>query len=435
MRDILELVLAEALTRPFPQLTKRDARLPRVAGKVMAVIGVRRGGKTSFLWQCLADRFAAGRPRDSLILLGLEDDRLDGITVADLSWLVEEYFRRFPGRRDATTVTLCLDEIQVVPGWEKLVRRLVDTEEMELLVSGSSARLLSSEIATSMRGRAMDVLVYPFSFREALRHAGEEPTKPWTSMARAGRSRLDARLRAYLTVGGFPEAQGLEALDRFRLLRGYVDVMVLRDVIERHAVTNPLALRWLQRELLSSPAGAFSINKCFNTLKSQGVAVSKDTLHAYLAHLEDAFLIRTVALHTASERQRMVHPRKAYPIDQGMIALFQRTAAPQTGHALETAVLLHLERAHYTLGYVRTSDGYEVDFHASRPGADTLLVQVCASASDTATLARELRALAHVRQNYPEARALLVTMDADPPGTDLPEGVEWMPAARFLLEE
>jgi predicted AAA+ superfamily ATPase len=420
---------------PLPALTRRDVRLPRVPRKAVAVIGVRRGGKTSFLYQCLADRLAAGRPRDSLLLLGLEDDRLAGITTDDLSWLVEEYYRRFPARRSAATVTLCLDEIQVVPAWEKFVRRLADTENIELLLSGSSAKLLSREIATALRGRTMEVLVHPFSFREALRHAGREPAAPWSDLPSAERSALDVRLREYLACGGFPEAQGLDARDRSQLLQGYVDTMVLRDVIDRHAVSNAVALRWLQRELLASPAGMFSINKSFNTLKSQGVSVGKDTLHAYLSHLEDAFLIRTVALHTASERQRMVNPRKAYPVDPGLIPIFQRTAEPQTGRALETAVLLELERREYRVGYVRTSDDAEVDFHASAPGRETLLLQVCADTRDAGTLERELRALVSARAVYPRSRAILLTMDADPPAATLPAHLEWQPAARWLLED
>jgi hypothetical protein len=435
LQAVLGQRLTDALTAPFPALTKRDIRFPPVRGKATAVIGVRRAGKTSLLYKYLSGLLADGRPRDSLLLIGLDDDRLTGITTNDLSWLVEEYFRRFPKRRNAGTVTLCLDEIQVVSGWEKFVRRLVDTEKMEILLSGSSAKLLSREVATSLRGRGMEVLVHPFSFREALRHTRAEPTSSWKQLTRAGRSALAAKLLEYLAAGGFPEAQGLDGRDRIKLLQGYVDTMVLRDVIDRHSVSNAIALRWLQRELLANPAGLFSISKFFHALKSQGVAVGKDTLHEYLGYLEDAFLIRTVALHTASERQRMVNPRKAYPVDPGLIPLFQRTTEPQTGHALETAVLIELERRGFRVGYVRTQNGFEVDFHASAPGRSVMLVQVCSDASDPQTLERELRALDDARVTYPRARALLVTFKSDPPAVDLPANVEWQPAARWLLED
>lgn len=231
--------------------------------------------------------------------------------VSDLAWLLEEHARRYPEARPNGGVTLYLDEIQTVPGWEGLVRRLIDGGGTKIFLSESSVKLLSREVATSLRGRAMEVLVHPFSFREALRHSGAEPAAPWDRLPPTERIALDHRLRRYLEEGGFPEAQNAEPRDRAALLSGYVDVVVLRDVVERHAISNPLALRWLERQLLANPGGAFSIKKHYDTLRSQGVAVGKDTLHDYLAHLEDAFLIRTVALHSASERQRMVNPRKA----------------------------------------------------------------------------------------------------------------------------
>jgi predicted AAA+ superfamily ATPase len=110
-------------------------------------------------------------------------------------------------------MTIYLDEVQTVPGWEGLVRRLMDQGGIELFVSGSSAKLLSREVATSLRGRAMEVLVHPFSFREALRHAGAEPKGPVERLKAADRAALDQRLRRYLAEGGFPEAQGVNARD------------------------------------------------------------------------------------------------------------------------------------------------------------------------------------------------------------------------------
>ena len=433
--DLLRQKLAESLAAAEPALTRRDIRLPGIRGKALAVIGVRRGGKTSFLRQCRGDRLADGRPAESQLLVSLEDERLAGMSVAGLGWLLDEHARQFPSLRESGAMTVYLDEVQTVAGWEGLVRRLIDAGGVEIFVSGSSARLLSREVATSLRGRAMEVLVLPFSFREALRHAGAEPAKPWERLRPAERAALDQRLRRYLTEGGFPEAQGAEARDRAALLNGYVDVVVLRDVIERHAVTNPLALRWLERQLLANPGGAFSVKKHYDALRSQGVSVGKDTLHDYLAHLEDAFLVRTVAMHSASERQRMVNPRKAYPVDPGLIALFERSGRTHHGRALETAVMLELERCGYEVSYVRTADGWETDFLAHRAGARPLLVQVSLESESAETWSRELRGLEAGARAHPDARPFLVTLDATPPTRPLPSGVIWAPAARWLLEE
>lgn len=438
--DLLRLKLAESLAADQPTLTRRDVIVPRVPGKAFAVIGVRRCGKSSFLAQCRADRIAAGSPKEAQLLVSLEDERLAGMTIGDLRWLLEEHTRQFPelsrgAMRTQATPTLYLDEVQLVPGWEGLVRRLIDGGGMDVFVSGSSAKLLSREVATSLRGRGLEVLVHPFSFREALRHAGVEPQKPFNRLDAVGRAALDRRLRRYLVEGGFPEAQGLDSRNRARLLTSYVDVVVLRDVIERHAVSNPLALRWIERQLLANPGGSFSVKKHYDALRTQGVPVGKDTLHEYLAHLEDAFLIRTVALHSASERQRMVNPRKAYPVDSGLISLFERSGREHRGRALETAVLLELERRGYEAAYVRTRDGFEVDFMAHRASEGPLLVQVCLESEGDDTWVRELRALDAAAREHRRARAWLVTMDATPPTRPLPKGISWAPAARWLLEE
>ncbi|MFZ9854773.1 MAG: ATP-binding protein [Limisphaerales bacterium] len=425
--------ITDSLAAPVPAHTRREVHLPAIKDKVMAVIGMRRSGKTTFLWQCLADRLKAGAQRDALLYFNFEDERLAGMTAHELQWVVEEYFILNPEHRDTKRVTLFLDEIQEVPGWETFVRRLLDTEKVDLFVSGSSARLLSREVATSMRGRAMEVLVHPFSLREVLRHRGVEPMSTWDDLPKSGRSNLEKHFRSYLSEGGFPESQGVPPRDRSSLLRTYVDVAILRDVIERHGVTNPTALRWLQRHLLGNPAGTFSVQKFFDTLRSQGVPVGKNTLHEYLSHLEDAFLVRTVSLHTNSERQRMVNPRKAYPIDPGLISLYERGGRGNLGHALETAVLLELERRGYETDYVRTREGHEVDFIARDPGGKATLIQVCMDVSDPATHEREIRALAGAAAEHPGAVPLLLTFDTTPPRWLIPKAVRWQPAIAWLL--
>ena len=163
--------------------------------------------------------------------------------------------------------------------------------------------------------------------------------------------------------------------------------------------------------------------------------VGKNTLHDYLAHLEDAFLVRTVSLHTASERQRMVNPRKAYPIDPGLISLYDRTGRANLGHALETVILLELERHGCETDYVRTRDGFEVDFFARNPEGDATLIQVCTDVSDPTTYEREVRALSAAAAEYRGAVPLLLTFDTLPPRSPLPKPLRWQPAIAWLLND
>lgn len=236
-RPLMRQKILDAQAVPLPRFTPRDVWLPQVPGKALAVIGMRRAGKTSFMWQQLAQRHAQGTARDGLLYFSFEDERLAGLQATDLDLLVDVYYQLHPSWRDAQRSTFFLDEIQLVNGWERFVRRLLDTENIELFISGSSAKLLSREVATSMRGRALEAVVTPFSFREALRHAGQEPATPASHLTKAQHSQLDHALLQYLDVGGFPEAQGVDTRSRLELLRSYVDVVLLRDVLERHNIS------------------------------------------------------------------------------------------------------------------------------------------------------------------------------------------------------
>jgi predicted AAA+ superfamily ATPase len=434
MRDIIRQKIVDSLASAPPALTRRDVRIPGVAGKAKAVIGPRRAGKTSFLWQMLAHKLERGVSREGLLYFNFEDERLADLEADRLHLVTDEYYRLHPEWRDLREAVLFFDEVQVVKGWEQFVRRLLDSERVDIFLSGSSARLLSREVATSMRGRAMEALVYPFSFREALRHQGREPDKPVDRLPKADRSMVDRALHDYLTQGGYPEAQAIETRDRFELLRSYVDTAMLRDVVERHGVSQPIALRWMVRHLLGNAGGTFSVHKFHADLRSQGIAVAKDTLHAFVAHVEDAFLVRTVSIAAESERRRMANPRKAYPIDPGLIPVFDRSGRANLGHALETAVALELDRRGAETAYVRSARGREVDFLARFVGGGQELIQVCSSLEDRATSERELRALAEAGKEYPRAQKCIVTLT---PGSApaVPDDVVVYDAAEWLLGE
>jgi uncharacterized protein len=415
-RPALARLLANGLVAPPPATLRHVYGRITFPGKATAVIGMRRAGKTVFLHQQRHERHAAGVPWSRLPYLNFEDEALVGLPAEDLGVAVEEYYRSFPDSRARETVTWCFDEIQVVAGWERFVRRLLDQENVEIFLSGSSAALLSREIATAMRGRAWTVSLFPFSFAEALRHADQPTPADTARLTSPERTTLEAAFLSYLTVGGFPEAQASDTATRLRLLHDYVDVAILRDVVERYQVANVTGLRWLVRQLLANAGGMFSVEKFHAALASQGIRIARDTVHELLGYLTDCFLVRVVWVEAASERRRMANPRKAYPVDPGLIPVFDRTGRANVGHALETAVYLELERRGATVTYVRTPSGYEVDFLARYLDGRTELLQVCADASGPAA-ERELRALQEARALFPEAvsRLLVLTHDGLPP--------------------
>lgn len=236
----------------------------------------------------------------------------------------------------------------------------------------------------------------------------------------------------YLEKGGFPEAQSLATADRHELLTRYVDVAMLRDVMERHNVTNVAGLHWLVRQLPGNPGGLFSVEKFYGRLKSLGIPIARDTLHALLGYVEDCFLVRTAWVEADSERRRMVNPRKVHPVDPALIPIFDQTGRANRGHALETVVRVELERRRWQVTYVKTRDGFEVDFLVRHPSRAAELIQVCADFDDPATREREICALVAAKAEHRQATLHLVTL-APELALGVPNEIRVHPAWRWLL--
>ena len=169
-----------------------------------------------------------------------------------------------------------------------------------------------------------------------------------------------------------------------------MDSSVLRDVIERHNIRTPLALQWLVRQLLAHAGGAFSVKKLHQAMRSQGLAISREHLVELVQHLEQAFLIISLAADGGSLRRQQSLPRKLYPLDPGLIPLFDRSGRTNLGHALETVVIVELKRRGADLCYLRSKSGREVDALALMPDGRQLLAQVWAILADATTREREL---------------------------------------------
>jgi predicted AAA+ superfamily ATPase len=434
IRKVVETKLGDALVWTFPQLVRRDASVSANIQKARAIIGMRRAGKTSLLFQILKDRLDLGVPRERLIYFNFEDERLAGMEATDLDLLLGAYYRRFPAFRQNETVVWCLDEIQLIPEWERFVRRMLDSEKVEIFLSGSSASMLSREVATSMRGRATETVVAPFSFREFLRATDCEPNRDVQLLGAAECSTIEAGFEAYLRWGGFPEIQSTKTdRERVELLQSYVDVVLLRDVAERHKVGNLTALRAFVRQLLRSPAQLLSVNKVYRDFRSRGISVSKETLLDYLTYLEDAFLVFTLPLAVGSERRRQTNPRKLYLTDHGLARAHASGSALDRGRMLENIVAGRLLAESMDLGYLLTEAGYEVDFLARDFEGNERLIQVASDVSDPATFEREVRALNAARAEFGQAQAILLSETPPPKGVATPEWLKIVSLWRWLL--
>lgn len=436
MNPMLELLLDEQRAVPLPALTQRDVRIPELDGMATALVGMRRVGKSYVLYQEMQRLIAAGTPRSSILALNLEDDRLGKPDLITLNDALEYLFRTGPVRQKQTGY-LFLDEIQVIPGWEQFVLRVLNSENVRVYVTGSSAKLLSTEIATGLRGRSTAIEMLPFSFREYLRHRGLAELGA-TPVGAAARSELEGAFDTYLLTGGFPGVQSMEPIDRRRTLQDYVDLVTFKDVVDRWDAGNLVALKWLVGQLLSSFSREFSINRLHNDLKSQGVRIGKDTLHIYLEHLADARLIHTVSIRRASYRARQVNPRKVYAVDPGLASAVAHPSADDSGHLLENAVYLELRRRYSRLhddaiSYFAEKTG-NADFIVDTGDDAPRIVQVCATLSDAGTRDREVRGAEAAMAQLNVAEATIVTLYEHDRITTPTGTITVVPAWRWTLD-
>ncbi len=428
MREILERLIEDFQERQLPAPLRRDAHALDVPGKATTVVGMRRAGKTWFCFQRMRELLDAGVAKRRLLYMNFEDERLMPFSVADFQEILDAYYRKFPALKDQRSY-LFLDEVQRIEGWEQFVRRVLDSEPLQVWVTGSSSKLLSTEIASSLRGRSLTTEIFPYSFSEFLRAHGEDPEATRFSSKR--RATLQHWAGQYLERGGFPEAQAVDRDTARQILRSYVDVVILRDVIERHRVSNTVALRALIRHLMSAPATRFSVYKFYNTLKSQGVTCTKNDLYAFLDHLGDAFLVYWVPIHSRSQRVRQVNPRKTYAVDTGLLQAMSLCLTEDRGAHLENLAYIHLRRQGLQPEYYVTRSGAEVDFvWRTDTKSPTQLLQVCWSLQDPRARKRELGALREAMSELRVTRGLIVTW-MDEVATD--DGVEIVPAWRWLL--
>ena len=419
---IIELI-RDFHQREMPELIPRElkVKLPK-ASKCVSVVGPRRAGKSSLLFLLIQQLRSSG-PRERALYVNLEDDRLYPPDTEVLERVFRMYREIYPESRDWET-HLFLDEVQTVEGWERLVRRLVDTEPVRVYLTGSSSRLLRDEVATTMRGRCISYTLLPFSFRELLAARGlEVPTHPSSSE----RAMVTNLLREYVTFGGFPEVAVEEDPEvKLRVLKGYVDVMLLRDVVERHRLANIMVLRMLFGRLLSSVSSTFSIHRFHRMLGSQNISVSKNTLYDYFSHLEDALVILPLRRFSPSLKEVQQSLPKVYPIDNGFISQSHRGSGEGWGALMESTVALELFRRTcldpgLSLFYWSKQGSGEVDFVLRRGGGTESLVQCCFDAADDDTRRRELRSLSVASADLGCNDLLMVTWDET--GTETVNGM------------
>jgi len=430
MKKVIAQLIDDFHERKLPDPVPRNREFPEVEGKADVVIGMRRAGKTWFCYQKIKELIASGIKKEQILYLNFEDERLLEFKIHHFQEIIDVYFGKYPENRKARSYFF-FDEIQRIDLWETFIRRLIDTEDIQVFITGSSSKLLGSEIATSLRGRSLSIEIFPFSFTEYLKFHGLFPGRPKTFGALTV-SLLRKAVTDYLECGGFPEIQTLDRALRVEVLQGYIDSVLLKDIIERHKISNILVLKHLVHHIMNSPGEPFSVNKFFNTMKSMSIKCTKNSLYEYLDHLTDAFLFYRVPIFSRSEKSKMINPAKIYTIDTGLLNTMTFRNSYNYGPLLETMVFMQLRRGGYEVEYVRTKDGREVDFYPrNKISGKTELIQVCWEMSDKKTFERELQGLKGAMDELPISTGTIVTWDDE---TIIEDRINVVPIWKWLIE-
>lgn len=404
MNEVIASALRDFSIEAFKPIFTRDLDLgepllPRAGNLVKVVIGMRRSGKSYRLFQEMDNLLTSGVPENRICYFDFDDDRLKPITPATGDAVLETFYAINPSALSEGAY-LFFDELQEMSDWGAWLRRVVATRKATIYVSGSSSKMLSTEIATEFRGRALDFELLPFSFREyAVAH--NVPGVDLAARSTEETLRLEGAFQAYLREGGFPATFGLSQGQATALLQSYTQRVVARDVVERHSVRQPRVAALFAQRLLGLNARQLSLRKTANDLKSAGIPTTKETLGELFAYFQEAYLVFSVRELSFSLSKSTTSQPKVYAVDPGLALAGGTAHALDEGQRLEDSVYLELRRRmtgmrRDAISSLRTKGhGYEVDFVVGDALSGELydLYQVCADVRDSKTYERETRAL------------------------------------------
>lgn len=323
-------------------LQDRKMQLPLDGGRIVTVTGIRRCGKSSLLGLTINRLLEAGVPKERILYVGFDDERFLSMTPDNFDELLQAYREMYP-TTSLQDVYMFFDEIQLVSGWELFVLRVYKNYCKHIFITGSTAKMLSEEIASALRGWPDEYREYPLSFEEYLSFKGIEADK----YSEEGKAMMTFAFRDYCDEGGFPEVVRAQTKsEKVKILQSYFSTMLFRDMIEHyHIGASVSVVRYFLKRMMNNLTKPTSVNNIYNDLKSQGLKVAKDSLYLWLDYACNIFLFRKVQRYTKSMVKQSSSPAKYYMAD---IALRNAVLLPESedaGKALENIVYLNLERS------------------------------------------------------------------------------------------
>jgi len=401
MIEILKNIIKDFHTTKLKkEVFTRDLKVPINSGKVITITGPRRSGKSMF-FHSLIKELEAKSSKKKIIYINFEDDRIikEKFKFQDI---LDAYSQLYP-EMELSELYFFFDEIQEMEDWGKFIRRLTETVTSNIFITGSSAKMLSADIVSTLRGRSLVYHLYPLSFKE---YCGFKKIDTEDLYSTKNKNLLYSTYQEFMKKGGYPETVFFNEDLRIKTLQSYTDVMLYRDIIERFDIKNIFVLKDMLRRFVANTAQTFSTNKYFNDLKSRDYKISKDKLYEYAEYFRDTFFVHQLPKYSASIAKQAQALKKTYMIDTGIISAYNFSLAQNYGFVLENLVCNELLKRDKNIFYQK--NGYECDFVTTEKDEVDELIQVCYDLNDN-NKKREYKGILSAAKHFNKTKGILIT--------------------------
>jgi len=388
-------------------------------GQVVAIIGVRRSGKSTLIKQYIKRLIGSGEDRKNFLYINLEEPRF--IDELSLKFLQDAYEAYLEIVGPTSKPYVFLDEVQNVKGWEKFVRALHEKNEAVIFISGSSAKLLSRELGTALTGRHVDIVVYPLTFGEFLAFNNLKFETRLELLS--NKIKIKKLLREYLSHGGFPLV--VLSKEKEEILGRYFDDILARDIAERHRIKKTDKLKILAKYYLTNISSQSSLRKIKNF-----IGISLDTVERFSYYLRDAYLIFFVSKFSYSLKEQEINPKKVYAVDLGLRNMLSFKFSDDWGKLYENAVFFELLKKNRELYYHR--DRYECDFLVKKGETVKEAIQVCFALTEE-NKRREIDGLLEAMERFKLRNGTIITEDFEAKERHGSKIINFIPLWKWLL--
>lgn len=431
-KDIIKSLIAMRQSEiPF-DVIERDVKLPINRKKIITVPGVRRCGKSTMMEIAINDLVQESVPKENILWIGFDDERLINMPSDELDDIIVAYMEMFPDI-PIKDVHMFFDEIQLIKNWEYFVLRIYKSYCKNIYICGSNATMLSTELSSALRGYPLEHETYPLSFNEFCRFKKIATNR----FLEQDKARLRNAFEVYNQSSAFPEiVLTTSQSEQLKLLHGYFNTMILRDLAEHYQITNTGVVRYFLKRIMANLTKPTSINAIYNDIKSQGLKVSKDDLYLWADYACNIFMFMRISKYDRSLIKERKSLDKFYCIDNGLRNAVLMPQSNDKGKNLENTVFLQLNRNRLQSDKISYYQGdAECDFVLQREEEVIQLIQVTWSMANDETREREIKGLLEASSATKCDNLLIITNDEKDTFQKVGKQIDVIPAWEWLLNK